>query len=151
MIYIYIYTDGCRSSCRYTFLTGIFHDSEMKEMFVKKHFQYLYFVQSNMCVLRHSMFQREKLNKASQHSKDTVVNYASMVHVVSSIIVAEFPSFLSPRSDNCSNDALIVFEKGWNCFAAMDWNPLNLDFFSLQAVFVMAKIGCHRDVSTMSQ
>ena len=72
MWYIYIYTDGCRSSCRYTFLTGIFHDSEMKEMFVKEHFQYLYFVQSNMCVLRHSMFQREKLNKASQHSKDTV-------------------------------------------------------------------------------
>eukprot|EP00435_Cladocopium_sp_Y103_P027333 s451_g6.t1 len=44
-----------------------------------------------------------------------------------------------------------MFELGWNCFAAMDRNPLNLEFFSFQAVFVMAKIGCHRDVQRRSE
>ena len=39
---------------------------------LQKHFLYLHFVQSNICVLKYSIFQRERLNKMSQHSKDTL-------------------------------------------------------------------------------
>ena len=110
---------------------------------LQKHFLYLHFVQSNICVLKYSIFQRERLNKMNQHSKDTLCQLCQHGTCCFQEIYSWVPIILFVT--------MITELLGWWCFDCV-WKGLELlcghTVESTKFGFLLA---CHPDVLTMSQ